>query len=252
MKKSWITLAVILGVAGNAFAQIANLDDLNYWGAGPNRAALVMYWNDTKSPDALAWGYQWSGTQTVADMFLFMAANDPKLFARIDSAVGFGVGIFGIGYQTGAAAFGVTGAEDVAGNPVTPVFSSGVDDMNTNPASTQAPASSTGVAPLNTADRYKEGWNDTGFWEMYNSGSDNSAIQSSFALPATWTSSFIGAGTELVDGGWAAFSITDTSFNSNPPTANVFAAIPEPTSWVLVGLGLWVLLLRRKKIVCGP
>jgi hypothetical protein len=249
MKKSFfVLLAAVLMTAGGSWAQlVGDLDDLNYWGTGANRAAFVVQWNDSKSPDALAWGYRWDGTQTVTDMLLFLAANDPRLFARIDSATGFGLGIFGLGYQTGSATFGLTGAVDVLGDPVPPVFIAGVDDLNTNPASTQSPASSTFVAPLNAVDRYSEGWNDNGFWELYHSGSSNSALEASFSLPATWTASWVGSSVTLVDESWAVFSISNPDFSSNLPTSNVVAAIPEPSSFLLVGLGAWLLALRRRK-----
>lgn len=248
MKKSLIAvLAVLVSVmTGNIFAQVVtDLDDLEYWGTGPNRTAFVVYWNDSKSPDGLAWGYQWSGSQTVADMLLFLAANDPRFFARIDSATGFGVGIFGLGYQTGSAPFGVTGAQDTSGNPVTPVFTSGIEDLNDNPTTTQAPFSSASAAPLNASDRYKEGWNDNGFWELYHSGISDSLLQPSYALPTSWTASVIGSGVALVDGAWAAFSISEPDFSSNPPSANVFAAIPEPGACGLLLLGAGMLYWRR-------
>lgn len=249
MKKSFVTWTVVLtGLVGTAFGQlVSDLDDLIYWGTGTNRAAFVVYWNDSKSPDALAWGYRWSGTQTVEDMLGFLAANDPRLFARIDSSTGFGLGVFGLGYQTGAAAFGVTGAQDPGGNAVTPAFISGIDNLNTNPSGTESPFSSLNAEPLNSADRYKEGWNDNGFWELFHSGTDNFELQASFTLPTTWTSSFVGAGVELVNESWAAFSITQADFSSNPPTATVTAAVPEPSTFLLIGLGSLVFLIRKNR-----
>jgi hypothetical protein len=200
-----IAFAALLLTAGHCHAAlVTNLDDLNYWGSGPNRAGFVVYWNDSKTPDALAWGYRWSGTQTLADMMLFLAANDPLLFMRIDSATPFGLALYGIGYQTGAAPFGVTGAQDTAGNPVTPVFISGVDDMNTNPAAFESPLSSAATTPANAADRYREGWLDNGYWELFHSGTSNNALQASYTLPTTWTSSFVGSSVTLVNDSWAA------------------------------------------------
>jgi len=249
MKKSFFAvLAAITLLAGNAVGQlVGDLDDLNYWGSGTNRIALVIQWNDSKSPGSLAWGYRWSGTQTVGDMLTYLAANDSGLFLRIDSSTGFGMGIFGIGYQTGASPFGVTGAEDTGGSPVTPTFTAGINDLNTNPASTQAPASSAAASPTNAADRYAEGWNDTGFWELYNSGSDNSQLQSSFALPTTWTASFVGSSTALVDGSWAAFSFAP-GFASAGVASSVTAAVPEPGSLGLLGFAagaFWIWKRRR-------
>ncbi len=250
MKKSFFMLLVLACWAGKSWGQfVANLDDLNYWGSGNNTSAFVVYWNDSKSPDALAWGYKWDGTQTVYDMLVFLAHNDPRLFARIDSATSFGAAIFGIGYQTGSAPFGVTGAVDTAGNPVTPGFTAGINDLNTNPAVTEAPLSSTTAAPANAADRYVEGFNDNGYWELFHSGTDAFNLQPSYTLPTTWTSSWVGASITLVNNGWAAFSITQPDFTSNPPTAAVVAAIPEPSVGLLAFLGTsisWILLRKRQ------
>jgi hypothetical protein len=249
MKKIVVAVFGAIGLmAGNLGAQVADLDGLNYWGTGTNRAAFVVYWNDSKSPDALAWGYRWSNPgETVADMLLFMTANDPRLFARIDSSATYGLALFGLGHQTGSPAFGVTGAQDANGDPVTPAFVNGINDLNTIPLTTEAPPSSAGAAPSNASDRYAEGWNDNGFWELYHSGTDNFALQSSFALPTTWTASWVGSSVVLVDGAWAAFSISDPDFASNPPTAGVQAAIPEPSSLLLTGLGALAFLFLRKR-----
>jgi len=250
MKKPLLALlAAILLMAGNAFAQIVNLDSLNYWGTGPNRTALIIQWNDSKSPTALAWGYRWSGNQTVRDMVTFLVANDPRLFARIDSQTIFGPSYFGFGYQTGSDAFGVTGAVDINGDPVTPIFTAGVDDLNTNPLTTEAPASSTAAAPLNTSDRYVEGWMNNGFWEMFHSGTSNLELQASYDYPTTWTSSWVGANVALVHDSWVAYSFAPGFLSSGVTDSfSVTAAIPEPSSFALIASGAGILLFcyRRK------
>ena len=49
--------------------------DILYWvGAGSNEAVMAVNWADT----ALAWGYRWNGTATVADMMDHIAAADPR------------------------------------------------------------------------------------------------------------------------------------------------------------------------------
>ena len=48
---------------------------IEYWvGEGTNEAVLVVNWPDS----ALAWGYRWNGTATVADMMDSVAAADPR------------------------------------------------------------------------------------------------------------------------------------------------------------------------------
>jgi hypothetical protein len=49
--------------------------DILYWvGEGANEAVMAVNWADT----ALAWGYRWNGTATVADMMADIAAADPR------------------------------------------------------------------------------------------------------------------------------------------------------------------------------
>ena len=52
-----------------------DFNDILFWvGAGSNEAVLAVNWADT----ALAWGYRWNGTATVADMMADIAAADPR------------------------------------------------------------------------------------------------------------------------------------------------------------------------------
>jgi len=49
--------------------------DILFWvGTGSNEAVMAVNWADT----ALAWGYRWDGTATVADMMNHIAAADPR------------------------------------------------------------------------------------------------------------------------------------------------------------------------------
>lgn len=57
-------------------------------------------------------------------MIVVLAAKDPSLFLRVDSETSFGMSVFGIGYEN-SGSFGVSGAEDTAGEPVTPAFTDG-------------------------------------------------------------------------------------------------------------------------------
>ena len=52
-----------------------DFSDILYWvGTGSNQAIMAVNWADT----ALAWGYRWNGTATVADMMADIAAADPR------------------------------------------------------------------------------------------------------------------------------------------------------------------------------
>ena len=55
-------------------ATIAASDILFWVGTGSNEAVMAVNWADT----ALAWGYRWDGTATVADMMAHIAAADPR------------------------------------------------------------------------------------------------------------------------------------------------------------------------------
>ena len=52
-----------------------DFSEILYWvGEGSNEAVMAVNWADT----ALAWGYRWNGTATVADMMADIAAADPR------------------------------------------------------------------------------------------------------------------------------------------------------------------------------
>lgn len=225
--KNWFTAAtaaMVLTPAG-AFSQVvSNLDDLNYWGSGPNRAAFVVDWKDSKANESLAWGYNWSGTLSVADMFADLVAGDPNFYMRWDGDAGFGSFVFGVGYQNGPNPFGVTGTVDDLDDPVTPNFVSGIWDIDTG-IGWEAPAAFDGT-PVNPADHYIEGFG----WVFYLGGLSDDTADPSFAYPLNWTSANFGiGGINLVDNGWFAFSI-----GSEPGSA--VAAVPEiPISSLLLG-----------------
>jgi hypothetical protein len=248
-----------LALLGSAHAQTVNsLSDLNTWGSGSNRAGLVISWHDGKSNSTLAWGFSWSGSKTVWDMLTSLAATDPRLFARIDSATQYGPALFGLGYdENGNGIFSVTGAHDVNGQTTTPVFLSGISDMNTSASTTEAPGfdspsdPSTAVASANAspgeiADHYAEGWLDNGYWELFTGDTGSS-------YPVTWTSSFDGAGNiTLANNGWYAFSIAgeyDPNLGSSPsypPGTATVAPVPEPATVILLAIGGLALLVRRR------
>jgi hypothetical protein len=75
-------------------------DDIQYWvGEGENRAMLVAQWNDGKNPDALAYGYRWSGTKYGYDMIDDIAKADKRFFYLRFSDLAFGYAMGGIGFN---------------------------------------------------------------------------------------------------------------------------------------------------------
>lgn len=71
-----------VSIAGVMRAQtlVGSFDDISYWiGAGSNRAAMVMDWNDGTAQQSFAWGYRWNGVASGADMLFAIAAADTAL-----------------------------------------------------------------------------------------------------------------------------------------------------------------------------
>ena len=168
MKRTIVALALgTIFTINSQAGVVSSFGEIQFWtGSGASESSLVIQWNDSKSPLALAWGFNWSSASTVNDMLLAVMSVDVRLFARGDSATGYGASYFGFGYNN-SGNFSVVGAVDQFGTAVTPVFTNGLSDMNTDPTTTQAPFSSASAAPANSVDRYAEGWNDNGFWDLY-------------------------------------------------------------------------------------
>ncbi len=243
-----IAAVILIGItAARLPAQVGGFSDLNYWGTGPNRSALVVDWNDGKTNEVLAWGFNWSGSLNVEAMVVQLAGLDPRFNLRLDSDASFGLALFGIGYQSGGEEFGLSGAQNPAGAAVDPVFTSGISDMNENAGTTEAPASSTNVAPANPANHYAEGWNDNGFWQLFLGGESDSTATPSSNYPATWTAANFGLSSiNLVNDGWYALSISEPDFTSNVP-GSAFAAVPEPAAVPLLLLGVAILNVYRRR-----
>jgi hypothetical protein len=246
----FFALALAGAATPSAKAQlVGSFDDLTYWGTGTNSSALVVDWNDGKTNETLAWGFRWDGALNVGNMLLTLTSQDPRLFIRVDTDTPFGLAIFGIGYQTGASPFGVSGAQGPAGESVSPVFINGISNLSTS-GSTQAPASSASTAPSNSGDHYREGWFDNGFWGLYFSGTDNFAAQPQFSYPTTWADGFVGVtDASLVNGAWYALSMSGTDFTPFAPGSAVAAPEPGSIALILAGASAVVALRRRRSSI---
>ena len=244
MKKilTGLGLVIVLLRAFPLDAQIAGINDLTNWtGDGANQSVLIVQWNDAKSPAALTWGFHWDSGQAllVNDMAQSILRANVGLFARGDSSSGYGSAFYGFGYSANTAqGLAISGAQDGSGTSTTVSFSQGFADMNLDPAATEAPWSSASAGPTNPSDRYQEGWNDNGYWELFSAAGT--------AYPSVWTSSLLGANEPLVNNGWFAFSITDSSYNSNIPGPAI-GATPEPaTGWLVLFAGLLLFYARKR------
>ena len=250
MKKliAGLCLTLLLATTLQVRAQVIyGFNDIVAWaGTGANQSALVIQWNDTKSPVALTWGFRWDtgAAPTVNDMLLRVMQADVGLFARGDSATQYGAAAYyGLGYsQSGTLA--VTGAQDPGGNSTAVVFVNGFSDMNVSSNATEAPWSSTGARPANSANRYQEGWWDNGYWAQLDGVSGTSYSS------AAWTASWTGTSESLVNNGWYGFTFggVDSDYNSTAPLpATIYAAVPEPVTLPLMLLAAGIILLYARK-----
>lgn len=74
MKNLLAALLTLPLVALQAQSQINSFDDIQFWvGTGTNRAAVILQWNDGKSPASFAWGYRWNGSATGMQMLTAIA-----------------------------------------------------------------------------------------------------------------------------------------------------------------------------------
>lgn len=219
-----VMIAAAVLLVAPARASAFTFDDIEFWvGTGANEAMLVIDWNDGVTPESLAWGYRWDGAATGWDMFESVVSAHDQLYAKIGEEGSFGVPLFGIGFDLDDDGFGVTGATfDSNGFFVT---TSDNADGNTK---------------TDADDHYQEGWLSDGFWAYFIDGEDGVE-----AADGTWTSPGFGSGDRVLADGFRDGLSYAPGFTSSEPDVPV-AATPEPASLALVGLGVGVMLMRRR------
>lgn len=208
--------------AASASAQMFGFADIQNWtGTGSNEAAVVVDWNDGKTPESIAWGYRWNGTATGLDMLQAIDLADPRFAVFTVNDPSFGAFVFGMGYDLNH-----NGGTFTPGTPGT--------------------ATETGSAS-DPGDHYAEGFY-TKYWAYYNSDTG-----SPYGGGGAWGFGDNGANSRvLVNGSWDGWSISDASFNAPTPDFPTAAAanVPEPTvAWLLaLGLGACVIVARRRAV----
>lgn len=226
---SFTAVALIsLGSVGAA-GTVTTMDDIEFWvGSGPNETALAIDFDGASpSDESLVWGYRFTGPATGEDMFRAVVGGDERLFAKISTPGGFGISIFGIGYD--ANDDGAFGIDD----------GTSFDSMTGIAAGSGA---ADGAQAVDEMDFYEEGFFDA-FWHL--GVSEGNPFDG-----GSWASAGTGVtGVVLADGDWlslaydADFSLTD--FAENP----VAAPVPEPPAGPLLlaaAAMLSLLAVRRR------
>ena len=210
MKKINTALLALILTSLQLQALVGSLDNIEYWvGAGANRAALVVQWNDGLTPVSVAWGYRWDGDATGMDMLRAIAGS-----TRIEDPAGEPAG-------------GGMGADDRL-NLGLVKYDFGLSVLSLE------------YLPSAGATRTQSDWY-SGYWqylirggnfEYYDWATEGTALYdeagSNSYESGAWTSSPIGAGDRpLIDGAWDAYAFA-AEFITEPLVQPLAATLPVP------------------------
>lgn len=210
MKKINTALLALILTSLQLQALVGSLDNIEYWvGAGANRAALVVQWNDGLTPVSVAWGYRWDGTATGLDMLRAIAGS-----TRIEDPAGENVG----------AASGADGRLNLG--LVEYSFGLSVQSLDYSPSA---------GATRTQSDWYSGYWQYLirgGNFEYYDWATEGMALYdeagSNSYESGAWTSSPIGAGDRpLIDGAWDAYAFA-AEFIAEPLVQPLAVTLPVP------------------------
>ncbi len=192
-------------VSSNAFAgPVVHFADIDFWvGSGANQAALVLDWQgDTTTDNSLAWGFRWDGNLKAADMLMAIVAADDRLFAKLGSIGGFGIGVVGLGYDANNDGQFATS-----------------DDTFFDEQGFATSGPTDGAESSDPADWYAEGWFVTGFWQ-YGIATGNPYDGGAWVRSGTGISS-----RDLLNQSWHSLafspSFSNQAFAHNPLAAEV-------------------------------
>jgi hypothetical protein len=188
-----LSIAVcMLSASGLALAEpVDSFDDIVYWtGAGANRAAVVIDFDDTSNADpALVWGFRWDGPARGRHMLDAVLAADDRLYAKIGNEPSVFNAILGLGYdRNDDGAFAVDSGESFNNDGV--AFGAPIEGESFQ------------VKPLDPADRYREGWEFAGFWHY-------GIADANPWTGGAWAGAQFGASSRvLVDGAWDSWAFS--------------------------------------------
>ena len=210
MKKINTALLALILTSLQLQALVGSLDNIEYWvGAGANRAALVVQWNDGLTPVSVAWGYRWDGTATGLDMLRAIAGS-----TRVEDPAG----------ETVGAASGADGRLNLG--LVEYSFGLSVLSLEYSPSA---------GATRTQSDWYSGYWQYLirgGKFEYYDWATEGTALYdeagSASYESGAWTSSPIGAGDRpLIDGAWDAYAFA-AEFIAEPLVQPLAVMLPVP------------------------
>ena len=209
-----LCMAAGLGFAAQTKAANLSFDAIKLWaGSGPDKAGMVIDFNDGISPQSLEWGFRFdpaAGPITGETMFNAIVAADPHLFSIIYADPTYGDSIFGIGYTFTNSPFAyIPGADD---------------DTNED-----------GVAGI-AGDHYQEGFWVNGYWNYY--------VQSPTDTSWQYASTGMG-GRTLTDGSWDGWTFGPSADGWYGPPPGAPVAVPEPASLAILTVGAAAMLRRR-------
>jgi hypothetical protein len=200
----WSVAACMWSVTCLALAgPVDSFDDIVYWtGAGANRAAVVIDFDDASDDDpALVWGFRWDGQARGRHMLDAVIAADARLYAKIGNEPEVFNAVLGLGYdRNDDAQFAVDSGELFNDDGI--AFGTPIENEVYR------------VTPVDPADRYREGWEFAGFWH-YGIADANPWTS------GVWTGAQFGASSRLlVEGSWDSWA-----FSTETEDPDVFGLI---------------------------
>ena len=205
MKRQFLCLLLAIFASVSSFSQtltstapngVFTKNDIQFWvGSGTNEAAFVIVFNDSKTPNALVWGYRWNGTKTMWQMLADVASEDPRFFYMGDGQTlgGFGIDVNEDGQFSLYKSNNVSNVIYPTNGILTGTGLYNYDDW----------------LPSNSADRWVSGWGD-GYWFLSNGGV-SSQISANSWQGATFTS---------FGGGGISEGLSDATYTAVLPPAS--------------------------------
>lgn len=214
------TLATLASPARAAFVTVNSFSDIILWaGSGANEAGFVLQFGGIEDPTSIAWGYRWDGSASAQDMAFAIAGSitgiAPTPPAGLDSRL-----------VVDASEF------DFGGGPVVFVNTITYDQVGLPSEWSQVTRT------------IEDDFVNTGTYAAFYLNASAGGMWTGATMD--FDASGLGiTDTMLTDGGWYGFVQSDGSgpFAFTQPVA----AVPEPSTWLLLAVGgMTALALRRR------